>query len=309
MITPNTKSTQPVILCHAACTGGSLIYRLLLSAFDFIGVGEVGHVHPPKLKDYLPLDPEAQLYGQGVISSQQFADIFFKRIRQCEKRVTSMGQVLLIREHSHQYFFNIQQKQIDLNSVSWINDAYYRESEEPLICLVSVRDPIDSWLGLRNSFPNEKPSEFDEYCKKYLKFLDMVERTKSAYLFKYEELVRDPRGTLSKIGKVIGRSSFEVDLNVSANVTSSGNSGRKSSKIVARPRRPFTKRLVVAANTSENYAELCRRLGYQRLEETVGCKDPCGLHNNCFYDFFSDSLSKAALFFKKLSVKFPRIVD
>jgi hypothetical protein len=267
------QPSLPVILCHAACSGGSLTYRLLVAAFDLVGISEVSHASIPGIKTYMPLDPEAQLYSQGIISPAPFAEIFSRRLNHCEKIAATMGKNLLVREHSHRYFFYPHHEEFTIDSVSWINDRYKKDKQQDLLCLVSVRDPIDSWLGLCRNFPREHPFTFDEYCGKYLEFLEHTENTKCFRIIKYEDIVERTEETLSKIGQVIG---LDLEPNYTQNYTnvdSSGNSGRQSRGIVARERRPFSMNLIRASRSSANYQVLCRKLGYPLLTETIGSKE------------------------------------
>lgn len=309
MISSCDKSLLPILLCHAACTGGSLIYRLLVSYYGFVGLSEVSHAWLPKSKTYLPIDPEAQLYAQGIFSQEQFAKIFYKRICCCERIVGATGKILLIREHSHQYFFSRQKDHIVMDNVSWINNAYNKERGVSLQCLLSVRDPIDSWLALRNSFPNESPFDFDEYCEKYLFFLDMAEKTNQVYLFKYEDLVSDAKVILNEIGKFIDRSPINADLEKNTDVESSGNSGRQSSSICSRPRRPFTIRLVRAAEASKNYKELCKRLEYPCLFDDVFLREKHGIIKSSLNNMLHNCTDMILKPINQLARKFPLIRD
>jgi len=309
MINQQTAAQQPIILCHAACTGGSLIYRLLVSAFGFVGISEISHARRPDPKEYLPLDPEAQLLSQGIISPAEFDIIFIQRIYNCDQIVRERGKTLLVREHSHRYFFDPQQDDIAVDSVSWINDAYRKERGESLCCLVSVRNPIDSWLGLRNSFPDESPLTFDQYCEKYLNFIDRIEQTERVHLFKYEAFVHDPRATLEEIGKRIGHTCSNFDLGKSAHVASSGNSGRQGAEITARPRRPFTMHLVRSAEASGHYRKLCDRLGYPCLNDELGFQQRRGIVKSHVHNLLHTCADNLRQPFNRLAFKFPLIRD
>ena len=199
---PLNENLQPLVLCHAACTGGSMIYRLLVSAFGLVGISEMNNSRPGP-RAFLPLDPEAQLYIQGMISSPDFAGILYKRIHHCIEMAADEGKRLLIREHSHRYFFVPESDDTRLHSVSWLNDEYVQGSGTDLQCLVSVRDPIDSWLGYRNSWPYDPPRGFDDYCGKYLEFILAAKKTKRIHIFKYEEMV-----DVRKIDLVLTNNSF-----------------------------------------------------------------------------------------------------
>lgn len=216
---------------------------------------------------------------------------------------------MLIREHTHRYFFNPHHDKSTLESISWVNDAFSKGRDESLNCLLSVRDPIDSWLGLRHNFPEEQPTVFDEYCEKYLFFLDKVERTKRVHLFKYEDMISSPQEVLLKIGKFLGRLPVDLDFEKNSQVISSGNSGRQSSAIYARPRRPFTSRLVRAAKASKNYVELCERLNYPCLFDNLSSLDNRMMFKTYLNNILHVCTKNALKPFNQIARKFPMIRD
>ncbi|MCI5144163.1 MAG: hypothetical protein D3923_01240 [Candidatus Electrothrix sp. AR3] len=243
---------------------------------------------------FLPLDPEAQLYYQNILTAEQFTEIFFKRIIECNKLALQHKRPLLIREHSHSYFFSPHKKDSTVeDNISWINSTYQKIQGETLPCLLSIRDPIDSWLSLRHNFPQESTKDFDTYCKNYLLFLDMAEKTKNIYVFKYEEIVREPKKTLIVLGDKIGiKLQDNIDISKSYSVVSSGNSGRQGTQLIARPRRPFTEHLVKSAEHSRHYNELCRKLGYPLLAEYIDNKVKMNILKNNFKNTICQHLKK-----------------
>ena len=66
-----SSTRTPVVLCHAACTGGSMIYRLLVSTFGFCGISEISHGRRTAF-GFSPVDPEAQLFSIGQIDHSGF---------------------------------------------------------------------------------------------------------------------------------------------------------------------------------------------------------------------------------------------
>lgn len=293
------QDQYPIVLCHAACTGGSLIYRLLILAFGFVGVSELSHAVRISSRDFLPLDPETQLYSQGFITIEEFSNIFFNRICRCNKLVVAAGKTLLIREHSHSYFFNPMSIN-NIDNVSWINSKYHQIYGKSLQCLLSVRDPVDSWLGFRHSFPKEAPVDFDTYCARYLNFIDMAGKTKNVFIFKYEDVIQDVEKIMVEISGKICCNLQSISIEQNSIVASSGNSGRQGTQLIHRPRRTFTINLVDAAKKSKNYEELCFRLGYDRLHESVNLKEKAILIKNRLNNII---YYKINLLLKKIEIK------
>lgn len=294
------QDKNPIVLCHAACTGGSLIYRLIVLSFGFVGLSELSHKYNYSCTDFLPFDPEAQLYLQGIIDKKKFSDTFFERIVKCNNVISESGKTMLIREHSHSYFFSEQTIVDGIASISWIAGQYKKIYKDSLQCLLSVRDPIDSWLGLRQNFPKERNMSLDKYCEKYLIFLNLSEKTENLYIFKYENMVTKAQDTLSEISSKINYPVNISDLEMNNSIYSSGNSGRRSSDIYIRPRRPFTNNLIDTARRSARYAELCERLGYEHLENQIKLIDKVyaikNQANNFLYIMFN--------FFKRKKINY-----
>ena len=269
-----------------------------MSVFDFIGLSEVSNAYIPPPDLFTPLDPESLLLSQNIISPYTFENIFADRIINCEYIANKHNKRLFIREHSHSYFFKDTRPR-KINSVSWIYDLYKKRFGLSLPVLLSVRDPIDSWLSLNSSFENESPFNFDQYCEKYLFFLDMVTKTEGIYLFKYEDFVTDQINILNNIGKKIGKKPFTMNGDFLHNsVTSSGNSGRGGTMITPRKRRLFTRTLVQDTRDSNNYKLLCDKLGYPSLVDCLEWSDQLKMIqaslNNLFFQilrFFNKPVS------------------
>ena len=241
---PNSEPKSPIVLGHAACTGGSLIYRIILTTFGFTGLSEVGLARILSNHQYNPWDPEFQLFANQLMSAQDFCDVIFQRTLNCKKKLDSNGMRLLVREHTHSFYFNPLDDAIVPNGGSWFSDKYREQFGDDLPCLVSVRNPIDSWLGFRTNFPLQEPRDFDQYCLRYNQYLDKIDeehsRTGRFFVFKYEDLIADPNQVVEKIAYHIGEPACEANLSAVGRTIGSGNSGRSSKALEERSRRPFT---------------------------------------------------------------------
>lgn len=269
----NNDSILPIALGHAACTGGSLIYRVILSTFKLDGLNEIGvaRVFDPNM--YNPWDPEFQFLAQKTITACEFSDILFKRIMACTDRMTERGQRLLFREHTHSFYFNPVSPNLVPQGGSWLIDRYRQERGVELKGLVSVRNPIDSWLGFRRNFPTQMPLDFDDYCTIYNNYLDKVDQqnreTKLFHTFRYEDFIADPQIVMDNIASHIGEPKYEVDTSTVGIQLGSGNSGRRSNELKAQARRPFSLRFLQQTVTSAAYTQLCERLGYEKIENEI----------------------------------------
>jgi len=267
---PNRDKKTPIVLGHAACTGGSLIYRIIVATFDLLGLNEVGIPRVSAINQFHPGDPEYQLFAQEKISAFDFSEIVFNRVTACEQRSETR---LLVREHSHSFFFNTPDPAIVPSGGAWFSDLYQQRYSVQLPCLVSVRNPVDSWLGFRRNFPHQSPVEFDEYCRLYCEYLQKID-TQNAELgcflvFKYEDLIDEPQRVIDQIADHIGEARKPADLSLVGKRLGSGNSGRVSTELVQRSRRPFSRKFVNEAEQSVHYSNLCARLGYPKISDEI----------------------------------------
>ncbi len=267
--------TKAFVLCHAACTGGSLIYRIIMSSYGFWGVSEVSPAWSHPKTAFHPLDPLGQLYSQDLIPPDEFATSFLDRISKCINSADANGKVLLIREHTHGLFFEHRREMQDWVGPSWIAAMDERLNVElPVVC--TFRDPVDSWLGLRESFPSAEPQSFEKYCESYLRWIDAIEAWrdsgKKVITLNYESLIEDPQAVLDSVGQFLGMPHCDLEQSAIGSVTS-GSSGRRSAKIGARKRRPFTSNFVKVAKESVHYPILADKLGYPNFCEQLTAAD------------------------------------
>jgi hypothetical protein len=133
----------------------------------------------------------------------------------------------------------------------------------PAHSILTVRNPLDSFLSLVAAFAagwaRFQPSTFDEYCKRYMLFLDAH---KGLPIFKYETFVDEPEVTMEQMCTAL-------QLRYSASFTEtfdvfrfSGDSGRSGVTIKTRLRRPHEKVFLEDAKASASYRLLVDRLSY-----------------------------------------------
>lgn len=281
--------SNTVILCHPACTGGSLIYRLIKQTFGFVGVSEVSPSWPSQKRVFNPIDPVAQLFQDGHMDTETFASEFFSRIKTCSAHVTDSGNKLLIREHTHSLYFQIRHELNSWRGPSWVAAQYEKENVHvPVIC--TFRNPIDSWLGFEHSFPNLATQSFDSYCESYLKWLDQIAKWENnggeVLRLKYEELIEQPEEFMTQVSRFLNLGKCEIRVEAIGAV-SSGSSGRRSKHLELRQRRPYTSEFLNRALSSEAYARLASQLSYPMITNSSNVFDRTRLLiNDCTVPIF-----------------------
>ena len=266
------RNLDPVILCHPACSGGSLIYRMIVSQFELSGISEITHCHQLPAEAFTPTDPLHSLLVAGIIDQDAFAEVFLTRIQRAIDICKQQNRKLLIREHTHSYFFNPKSENIRPAQPSWIGEQLQKRYGEEVKCIVTTRDPVDSWLGLVANFPIVAPPNIDQYSAYYLEFIETFRRNRDRHplmLLRYEDLIDDPVRELCRVADFLDipfDGHMAMDRKI---VPSSGNSGRQSDKLEKRPRRPFDIDLIHQLQHSEPYSDLVKLLEYDHFGESA----------------------------------------
>lgn len=257
--------SPPLLMMHVACSGGSVIYRKLCEKMNLWGVSEVSTFAGRPDRNFSPQDPLFQLKLNGHLTGDEFLEIFDRRLCECAQRAEQQGHHLLIREHTHSLLF---QDQIQFRDGSWIAGNSALTKSPGLHLLLTVRDPIDSWLGFQNEFGHLVQYDFDEYCQRYLLLLDGFDQMTgiTRTLIRYEHFVTNFDDVLVELAE---KWKWPVQSSPTSAVVASGNSGRQSNTLALRPRRSFSHGLVQAAKKSDAYHQLIRRLDYDNFYDSM----------------------------------------
>jgi hypothetical protein len=242
---------------HFACTGGTLISKCLASMPNVQLLSEVEPFSQIAASEHR-FDPTNLIQllrnGSGVTNSSLEADVFLAGLREVLQHCSHRGVRLVLRDHSHSRYCTGQ----DVATTPTLR--VLTQSIAPVTSVVTVRHPLDSFLSLREmGWLHFKPATLDEYCKRYQQFLDDYEQVS---LFKYENIVADPRAELQAMCSVLGLSFVEDFEQLFGVHRLSGDSGRSADIIAHRGRRPVPKPVEAEASESMAYATLCQRLGY-----------------------------------------------
>ncbi len=258
----NYLKTEPIrVIQHLSCTGGTLFSKCIAAMPNIVLLSEVY----PLSTHSLQLDNLSGFYPTDVITLARLGKapaiddlcekIFLGEIHAVEEHLRNFGKRLVLREHSHSNFLGKCDPTIN-KTIPQILDSISQ-----VVSIVTVRHPVDSYLSLlRNGWIHFDPKIFDEYCRRYLIFLNCNE---SAPVYKYEDLLESPEDVLQQICdyfKIPYNQDFQDYLEI---VSATGDSGRRSIHIGKRKRRPLDKDLLSEVKASRNFSKLCELLGYQ----------------------------------------------
>jgi hypothetical protein len=248
-------------LHHLACSGGTLISKciaalpnvVLLSEIDPLSRMEVANLgEKPK---FAPTDViHALNHANRKVDDEIRIAAFRASIDSVLTGLERRGMRMVLRDHPHSQFHTGADHTARPTVLEILSAAF------PTLSLVSVRHPLDTYLALANNgWIGFKPDTLEEYSLRTMAFLN---RHESSPLIKYEQFIADPEGQLERICQILSLPYEPLALDMIGAVRISGDSGRSSPVISARPRRPVPE-AVESQRSSEAYTVLCEKLDYE----------------------------------------------
>lgn len=260
-IVDNKQSEKPLVrvLHHFACSGGTLISKCISSMPNTYLLSEV---HPTT---HLNLGGNTEFRPTDVISLCRYArlpnidelsrTILEASVQRVSEFLNEIGSKLVIREHTHSDYCVGERETGYSEVVKSLSHSFRIKS------VVTVRDPIDSYLSLKNNdWAHFSPNNFEEYCRRYVTFLNNFD---DAQVFKYETFVENPSDQMKLICEYLELEFVESFLDFFDTAVVTGDSGRKSSNISKRTRREVSNVMQEEINKSQNYRTIADRFHYE----------------------------------------------
>jgi len=253
-------TNQPIrTIHHLACTGGTLISKCIAALPNVQLLSEVDPLST--LQDsgkpmFGPTDLIKQWrQGSRGASQDDIIELFLAEMKVILNAATRVGQNVVIRDHSHSHFNSgpeiperptirqILQRTFDVKSV------------------VTVRHPADSYASMvkKNWHTHFQPSDFDEYCSRYLSFLESYS---SSISIKYENFVKSPSEIMNKIATELELDFSETYLSTFPAIMLTGDSGRTQTTLTEHEPRKEAITLRNEYEDSAVYKKLCSKLSY-----------------------------------------------
>jgi hypothetical protein len=246
---------------HFACIGGTLITKCLASMPNTQVLSEVDPLSAGDQNSnrrFFPTD----LIGLARLSTRGaddalLQDIFIQGLKAIYQDCVRKGQRLIIRDHAHSHFCVGPRIPERPSLRAMIGSAF------PCLSAIQVRHPLDSFLSLlANRWVHFEPGTLDEYCRRYIAFLDHYP---SVRIFRYEDFIDRPEEVMEDMCREL-RISYTPDFMDTFHVHRvSGDSGRSGKVIGTRPRRIIPEDVRGQLSESARFAELCQRLGYENV--------------------------------------------
>lgn len=258
------QRVEPVrVVRQFACTGGTLICRGLQAQPNTLVLSEVDPFSTTHLAlkkpDFTPTDiirlADPRLRPLDPATKQE---MFTASLGVLHATLSKQGRRLVVREHSHGQFCS------DLDWTARPSVLAVIETILPVLQVVTVRHPLDSWISLgANGWTHFTPFTIEEYARRYMAFLDT---SGSAPVFRYEEFVNEPDKMMVDMCDRLELKLNEAWQTLVPVISMSGDSGRGGARIQPRERLPITDEMRKEVQSSEVFAALCARLGYVPLD-------------------------------------------
>ena len=251
---------EPIrLLHHFACTGGTLISRIVASMPNVVLLNEIDPLSQLDLEKhkqpFFPTDLIAALqYSRRDVNDETIASMFMAALSVLRTELSETGRHLVLRDHTHSKFC-VGSDIASRPSIREICSAITASRS-----VVTVRHPLSSYVSLtERRWVHFYPKSLEEYARRYIAFLDAHH---DIPVFRYEDLVSDPDVVTRQICECLALPfvpSYERTLSA---FSFSGDSGRTGNRIQERPQRPFPSATIAESEVSQSYAQLCDRLGY-----------------------------------------------
>jgi len=252
------RASRPMVrtLHHLACTGGTVISKCLAAMPHVALVSEVNPLNRHG-GDFQPSNPLLLLErGYRQLTMSEIRSHFLAEMAEMMAICERDGAVLVLRDHSHSDFCRGDQ------AAALTPVREFLAGEYQLASVATIRHPLDSFLSLVaiNWHTQFVPSSLNEYCHRYLHFLDSYA---DLNLMKYENFCKDPDMFMQELCRTLDVRYHPTYRQRFGGVNLSGDSGRSSSdRIEPRPRRAIPDHVAAEIRSSSTYQTLLERLDY-----------------------------------------------
>lgn len=258
----SSPAPLPVIrtIHHMACTGGTIICRFLATTPNARLLSEIDPLSTVSKVQFSPLDLALQYRNAvhnagGAVQTMEMIDIFMAGLGVIVDKAQAQGARLIMRDHAHSHFC-VGSHVPDRPTLRQLLARDYQ-----LRSVVTVRHPLESYLGvLHNKFAHFLPGTLEDYCRRYIAFLDAHE---DLPLIRYENFVAHSEKVMQELCQLLDLPYNPNLQSLVPAITLTGNSGRRGDIPEVRPRREIPSDVAQMRQTSPAYDRLCSRLEYE----------------------------------------------
>ena len=248
---------------HLSCMGGTLITKCVASMANTLVLNEIDFQSPiPTRKttaNFAPTDAVSLLrQGDTDVSTAVISKLFTDTVATLLGEERKCGRNLVLRDHSHGHFLWGPSVRAGPTLRDLLHDRFEVKS------VVTIRDPVDSYVSMVKAgwHTHFHPSTFDEYCRRYLKFLESY---RGVPVIKYEAFAARPKQVMRRMCRLLDLEYFADFKEVFDSFQFSGDSGRSSAVIATRKRAAEAENLRIEARSSNYYKTVIELTKYDAL--------------------------------------------
>lgn len=237
---------------HAPATGGTLISKCIAALSTVYLLSEINPLGGINRARFSPTELISQFQAQYKITEQVKRRHFINQLGLILELCRQHQKTLVLRDHVPFIFH-------------WMNPLDRRPLLEFLddyktLSMVSIRDPIDSFLGsLKRGWLKHIGDDFETYCARHLLFM---ERYGDFEYIKYEDFCARPTETMKNLCEILALPYEPEFIDKFGAIALTGDSGRTRTEIVVHPRRELPEEIAAQVELSKSYKIFCERFGY-----------------------------------------------
>ena len=245
---------------HLACTGGTLISKCLAVLPSVVLLNEIDPLSrlqiakPGRKPTFSPTDVILGLrHATRPADDAVISEVFRAAIDRAAEALMRRGNRLVLRDHAHSHF------NADVTVRPTLRELLLTGAF-PVLSLVTVRHPLDSFLSLnRSGWDHFHPFTLEEYSQRYKRFLA---HHAGLEIVKYEDFVADPVRELEHICGILDLPFSPLAIDMISAVHLTGDSGRSGHVIAPRSRREISGD-IARQRAAKSYLALCKEMGYE----------------------------------------------
>jgi hypothetical protein len=252
------------VLQHFACSGGTLVSKCFAALPNVYLLSEAHpttdlHMGEGKAK-FLPSDVTSMARYANIPDSAGLGYALFKQnIITTARHTERLGGKLIIREHTHSDYC------VGKHAVKNSTVINILSEEFSILRIATIRDPIDAYRSLiENSWLHFDPSNFEEYCLRFLAFVNTLE---DKQIIRYEDFVDNPIKQMQIMAEKLELPFDECFIDTFSVFRVSGDSGRSGEEIKTRPRKALSEDFKKEILDSKSYKMITKRYGYDTMGE------------------------------------------
>ena len=186
----------------------------------------LSELHPDYCDElfFNPFDPVQQLLAQTELkfNKKLRRQVFLDRVAMTYQVLLKRNKIMVIRDHTHSDYLR-HRSSSDIQDRTSLIDVLSERYQ--VLSVLTLRNPLDSYVSLCENQWNEAVQSFDDYCTRVLLMLDAYS-AKNCPIYRYEDFCQDPDEVMKKICQDLDLTYFDGYQSTFFKIPMTGDSGR-----------------------------------------------------------------------------------